>query len=172
MRTRLQESVDAAVLTYGPRSSQTNLQADVQAQVAAAFQPGELPDLTVTVSTGTGILQASAAATVQRLMPIIGQPTIPISTSAVAKWGSQNIEVALVIDNTGSMSEALGGSTKISAVKTAASNFVSYLFANVVAPGTVKIALVPFDTDVNIGNANVPAQARALREDKPFHATV
>jgi Flp pilus assembly protein TadG len=67
--------------------------------------------------------------------------------SAVSRPTSTNLEVALVMDNSGSMS---GG--KMTAAKQAASDFVTTLFKDVKRTDQVKVALVPFTLSVNAGS--------------------
>jgi len=60
------------------------------------------------------------------------------------------LEVAMVLDNTGSMA-----GTKLSTLKTAASNFVDTLSsaaARSADPDAVKIGLVPFSMTVKVGS--------------------
>ncbi|WP_163312499.1 VWA domain-containing protein, partial [Enterobacter cloacae] len=53
----------------------------------------------------------------------------------------------LVLDNTGSMAS----SNKMTALKTAAKNLISTLSAAATQADSVRIGIVPFDTQVNIG---------------------
>ena len=157
IRAKLQRAIDSAILTNASRSTQPTVKADITAQVAAAFRPGEVTNLVVNTVVGSGQISTTATATVPRVLPLLGMQTMNIGADAQARWGSKSFEVAMVIDNSGSMSTVMSGQTKISAVKTAAANFVDFLVANVPPPGTLKIALVPFDQGVNIGDANKSA---------------
>lgn len=66
-------------------------------------------------------------------------------TSKVAK-GSGSVELALVLDNSGSMS-----GTHIEDLRTAAGDLVSTLFAGTDGSGRVKVGVVPFAASVNVG---------------------
>jgi Flp pilus assembly protein TadG len=157
MRAKLQRSIDSAILTNAARATQPTVKEDITAQVTAAFRPGEVTNLVVNTVVLSGQITTTATATVPRVMPLLGMQTMAIGADAEAKWGSKSFEVAMVIDNSGSMDQYMGVQKKITSVKTAAANFVDFLVANVPPPGTLKIALVPFDQNVNIGAANKTA---------------
>ena len=81
-----------------------------------------------------------------------------MTSSATAKWGSTRLRVALVLDNTGSMSQA----GKIGALKTATTNLLTQLQNAVTNDGDVYVSIVPFVKDVNAGAANYPASLDRL----------
>ncbi|MCJ2093153.1 pilus assembly protein TadG-related protein [Methylobacterium sp. J-072] len=56
----------------------------------------------------------------------------------------KTFEIALVLDNTGSMAESSGGQSKLQAVQTAATNFVSYVSTNAAFSSATRISIVPF----------------------------
>ena len=68
-------------------------------------------------------------------------------SSAQVKWGIKKLELALVLDNTGSMAN----NGKLTQLKTAAHNLLTTLQTAAKQPGDVKVAIIPFDTKVNIG---------------------
>ena len=68
-------------------------------------------------------------------------------------WGIKKLNLALVLDNTGSMAQ----SAKMTNLKTAAHNLLTTLQNAAKTPGDVKVAIVPFATDVNVGTSNVNA---------------
>lgn len=70
-----------------------------------------------------------------------------INVRAEASYGTRQIEVAMVLDNTGSMAAY----NKIGELKKASHSLVSILQGVAVKPGQVKIAMVPYTTRVNIG---------------------
>lgn len=84
---------------------------------------------------------------------LLGQNYVPLSASSTAVWGIKKLNLALVLDNTGSM--ASGG--KMDALKAAAHDLLATLQAAATNPGDVKVSIVPFSTDVNVGTANVGA---------------
>ncbi|MBE7198295.1 MAG: VWA domain-containing protein, partial [Parafilimonas terrae] len=56
----------------------------------------------------------------------------------------RTFEIALVLDNTGSMSASSGGQSKLQAVQTAATNFVNYVYTSPAFSDQTRIAIVPF----------------------------
>ena len=56
----------------------------------------------------------------------------------------KTFEIALVLDNTGSMAESSGGQSKLQAVQTAATNFVNYVYTNSAFSSATRISIVPF----------------------------
>ena len=56
----------------------------------------------------------------------------------------KTFEIALVLDNTGSMAASSGGQSKLQAVQTAATNFVNYVYTNSAFSSATRIAIVPF----------------------------
>ena len=68
-------------------------------------------------------------------------------------WGIKKLNLALVLDNTGSMAS----SSKMTNLKNAAHNLLTTLQNAAKSPGDIKVAIVPFATDVNVGTANVNA---------------
>jgi Flp pilus assembly protein TadG len=94
----------------------------------------------------------------------IGGVTTPtyVAESIVTVQGF-NIEVALVLDNTGSMASTADGSTasytnvtKITGLKQGVMLFLNDLRASASAAGIVKIGMSTFTTDVNVVNPGDP----------------
>ena len=66
-----------------------------------------------------------------------------------------NFEIALVLDNTGSMNESSAGQTKIAALQTAATNFVEYVYSTPAFSSSTKISIVPFAGAVTVKDPTV-----------------
>jgi hypothetical protein len=79
--------------------------------------------------------------------------TSSASRGSTAEWDIKKLNLALVLDNTG----AMGSSGKMDALKASAHNLLTTLQAAATNPGDVKVSIVPFATDVNVGPANVSA---------------
>ncbi|HEX3182335.1 MAG TPA: VWA domain-containing protein [Beijerinckiaceae bacterium] len=67
--------------------------------------------------------------------------------------GASNYEIALVLDNSGSMNESVSGNSKIAALRTAATNFVNTMF-NAPFTGKVKMSIVPFAGRVSVSSGD------------------
>lgn len=93
-------------------------------------------------------LKVSAKGTIDNyLMRIVGQDTSVVGAETFIKNNYGNLEVALVLDNTFSMSAA----GKMTALKAAANNLVTKLHDNKGPAASLEISLVPFSQYVNIG---------------------
>lgn len=87
------------------------------------------------------------------LMALAGINTMDVSAFAEAQSGNRALEVALVLDNTGSMNY----DGRLPALKTAAQDLVDTLMKDKTASQYTKIGIVPFATYVNVGTANSSA---------------
>ncbi|SFM77200.1 hypothetical protein SAMN05192568_10552 [Methylobacterium pseudosasicola] len=79
--------------------------------------------------------------------------TTRINPGAAAQCATplpKTFEIALVLDNTGSMAESSGGQSKLQAVQTAATNFVNYVYTNAAFSSATKISIVPFAAAVAV----------------------
>jgi Flp pilus assembly protein TadG len=79
--------------------------------------------------------------------------TFTVGAHSEVQWGNSRLRVALVLDNTGSMSQ----SNKIGALKTATTNLIAQLQAAATTNGDVYISIVPFVNTVNVGASNYNA---------------
>jgi Flp pilus assembly protein TadG len=80
---------------------------------------------------------------------VIGQTQMKVTATTQIVWGFKKLELALALDNTGSMSS----SGKMTALKQASHSLVKILKKASQKPGDIKISLIPFDTMVNIGTS-------------------
>jgi len=87
-------------------------------------------------------------------MALAGYDRLDVRASALAERAvNGQVEVALILDNTYSMSrEAGGGTTRIAALKTAANKLVDELLRE--NDGAAQIGIVPYAEYVNVGMAN------------------
>jgi hypothetical protein len=98
-------------------------------------------------AAGNYMLKVSGGATVNTTVArVYGQSQIDITAFSEVVWGKR-LELALALDNTGSM--ATDG--KMTALKAAAHNLLDTLKNAAKKPHDIKVAVVPFDTTVNIG---------------------
>jgi hypothetical protein len=97
---------------------------------------------------GTFSLRLTATGSVDMTVSrMLGHTTADVSATADFAWGIKKLELALVLDNTGSMSS----SGKLVALKAAAHSLLTTLQTAAKKPEDVKVAIIPFDTTVNIG---------------------
>lgn len=152
-KQHLSHSLDAAALAVGSWTGLTNEQIAQKAQdfFDANFVSqglGTPGPLSVVVNDGT--ITISATSTVNTtIMKVGGYNTMEVNATTEVTLNEKKIELAMVLDNTGSM----GWNGKLDALKSAASTLLEVLMP---ADGPevstdVKIGLVPFAAAVNIG---------------------
>ena len=90
----------------------------------------------------TGTASGKVQTTVAR---VLGIDEVPIGVTSQAVRSLGKIELALVLDNTGSMNTG----SKLADLKNAANALVDQLVAATGNPADLKIALVPFSQTVN-----------------------
>src|SRR5689334_22963537 len=161
-RTAMQAALDASALMLS-KDAQTLTSADLTQKAGddfrALFTRPEAYDIQVTPqfsqpAQGNFTLKITASAKVDTTFTkLLGQSTISLSASAEVLWGIKKLNLALVLDNTGSMQQ----NAKMTNLKTAAHNLLTTLQNAAKSPGDVKVAVVPFATDVNAGTSNVDA---------------
>ena len=156
VRANAQHAVDSTALALSveaPTLSGDALQQKADAIFFASFTRPDAPDVAVhpVFSAATGKLTITATGSVgTSLMQIANIQQVDFSVLSEVASGSKKMEIALVLDNTGSM--AANG--KIQALVASAHQFVTALQNAPGAFSNIKIAVVPFDTHVNVGTAS------------------
>lgn len=150
-RERIQAALDATGLALANMPKGTALgvlQAKAADYFAANFKPRDIdatPAVTVVVMGNKIQLQATSAVQTA-FMRIAGFESLPVAVNSEVTNERKKIELALVLDNTGSMSS----SGKMTALKAAVNDLLTQLQAKVVYPDDVKVSIVPFATSVKI----------------------
>ena len=104
------------------------------------------PTLT-TPAAGSFALNLTGSGTVATLLTkAIGVDSLTINASSQVVWGIKQLELALALDNTGSMSSA----NKMTELKKASHTLLDTLKKAAGKPGDVKVAIIPFDTTVRV----------------------
>ena len=152
-RVELQDALDAAALAAGRSSTQDPKELDSIGKRILSQNLTASGGLTVKASSftfgGDGRVLASVDASYQPLLGGLGGDG-EISARTEVKRANSILEIALVLDNTGSMD-----GTKITNLRTAASSFVSIMKKasdQTTTPKSIQIALVPFSNTVKIGS--------------------
>lgn len=111
-------------------------------------------------SSSRTIVGTARVRSYNHFMHLLDIPYFEGPVASGAQQGVSKIEVILVLDVTGSMSEPSGTTTKIAALRTAARNFVNILKFNRDASGNytipkdpnnlISIGMVPYASNVNI----------------------
>jgi len=158
-RTAMQSALDAAALALS-KDAQTMTTAQLEARARSVFDANfhyanvkniEITPIFTTLASGSFSLKLSGSGTVDTTVAGIWQPTINIGTSTEVVWGMKRLELALALDNTQSMAS----SNKMTQLKLAAKDLLKTLQNAAKKPDDVKVSIVPFATDVNVGSGNV-----------------
>ncbi|SDM80544.1 pilus assembly protein [Maricaulis salignorans] len=151
-RSRLAQALDAAALAVGTNATISDEEA---LEIATGFinanyperELGNITSVTVSLDTETDTVTVRGAAEVRTTMlGLAGIQTITVHWESVAQRARQRIELAMVLDNTGSM-----GGSKIRGLRDAAHLLSEILFEGGDDPDDVMIGLVPFAATVNVG---------------------
>lgn len=158
-RSSMQKSIDATALALAKLMPLTQGQLDAkgweifQANVGHLAVKVNQSDLQITTPS-IGKLVLNVSGQYQPLVSqVIGITQFPVGAHAEVTWGIKKLEVALALDNTGSMAS----SNKMTELKTAAHNLLNTLETAAKNPGDVKVAIIPFHVQVNVGTTNVNA---------------
>jgi Flp pilus assembly protein TadG len=161
-RTAMQAALDASALMLSKDAatlSAADLTEKSNQYFNALFNRPEAKGVQVTeqFSTpqqGNYALKLSASASIDTVFAkLLGQSQIQFSASSEVLWGIKKLNLALILDNTGSMAS----SSKMTNLKTAAHSLLTTLQNAAKAPGDVTVTIVPFATDVNVGTNYVNA---------------
>ncbi len=152
-RGDVQQAVDATALALAHLPSSTSaavLQSDAQSWMATELNGKTLSTLTVNAtSTGTQIVVSARASVPTFFTALAGVNQLPVAASSTVQWGLSNVELALVLDNTGSMAQ----DNKLPDLVSAATSLVNTLEASAgTNTGALKVGVVPFSISVNIGS--------------------
>ncbi len=121
---------------------------------SALFSRSDVSNVAVTANyqsnNGSQIVLSGSARVATNFLGVLGYDHIDISASTTSTWGNTRLRVALVLDNTGSMSS----SNKMSALKAASQSLLAQLKSAAVNAEDVYVSIVPFSKDVNVGAGN------------------
>jgi len=160
VRAAMNEALDAAALAVGGSKNLTDTQAQALAQQYFNANYHQSSDYgTPAAVTVTRTTQAVTVAVTDQMpttmMKVAGVNSWTVASSSTVVWGQLKLWVALVLDNTGSMSQTdNSGVSKISALKTASHQLLNMLQGASQNAGDVQISVIPFARDVNIGTAS------------------
>lgn len=174
-RVRLQSAIDAGVL-FAARDSQSLTTAQVDQRIRDAVMANlngkvDISPSAILITHGTRSVTVTAATGIPTtILKVVNIDTMDIAASTSVAWGTNDIEIALVLDNTGSMAssnklnelkKALCGTANPTCSGTSpkgeTGGFIGIMNEAATYDGQIKISLVPFDTTVrmpqNIQNA-------------------
>ena len=157
--SRMQSALDASVLAGAKLlDDDTSTDALIQERAQAYFSAAmtnlgasvtSIAPLAVTIDRPT----STVSATVQARMPSFfgsltkQSPLTIINQTSKVVYAMQPIELAMVLDITGSMNN----NNKLADMKIAAKDVIDTLYATALSDSTVRIAVVPWSASVNAG---------------------
>jgi uncharacterized protein YegL len=158
VRSAMQAAGDATALMLARNPSilsGNQLQQKASGFFLANFHRPEASNVQVaaTYTQGTGgfsVTVNGSASVTTNFVSLIGFSQIQLATTGSVNWNNSKLRVALVLDNTGSMSQ----SGKMTALKTAAKNLLTQLQRAAVNNGDIYVSIIPFAKDVNVGSSN------------------
>ncbi|GLS02075.1 pilus assembly protein TadG [Brevundimonas denitrificans] len=161
VRVNLQDALDAATLAAArsPYSEDEDLQAVGMAALRANLKA--YPDIILREADTTfslnedAVVVASSRVDVKALVANIFLPPygkfmddyLPVGAHSEVNRSSRNLEVALVLDITGSMA-----GSRITAMKAAARDLVDLVVQDVQEPYYTRMSVVPYSIGVNVGS--------------------
>jgi Flp pilus assembly protein TadG len=166
VRSAMQAAGDATALMLAKTASSLSngqLQTNATAYFLANFHRPDAQNVLVSATysqgqSGFNVTVNGSANVPTNFMGLFGFSTVPLTTTASVSWNNAKLRVALVLDNTGSMTQTdASGTSKISALKTASHNLLTQLRNAAVNDGDVYVSIIPFGKDVNAGASNYNA---------------
>ena len=153
VKAQLQGALDAAILFVAHETNLDDAQiaeivrTQIETMVDGAHGADHL-DIDIISNSEDNLLEITAELTIDTtVLGIMGVETIDIQANAAVTTDFADLEVALVLDNTGSMRHQ----NRIGSLRTAALDFVRIVTED--ADGNnLRISLVPYTAQVNIGN--------------------
>ena len=152
VKQRLGFAIDAAALAVGASTGTTAELTTLMQQYFNANYPATklgVPATPVMTLSGKTVNITASAEVDTAFMRIVGYDKVAVEASTTVVRESVGLEVAMVLDTTGSMS-----GTKLSELKTAANDFVGILFGDKTVGTNLYVGVVPFSGSVNVGSAD------------------
>jgi len=155
LKSQLVHALDAAALAGGkdldPDTVNQTVSAFFQANLPADFMRATIDGPTIVIDAAQETIRVAASAEIPTtFMQVLGQDRLRVAAETVVQRSIRGMELALVMDNTGSMR----GGGKIDAMKAAAQELVGILYGDRQTVDNLWISVVPYAVAVNVGAAN------------------
>jgi Flp pilus assembly protein TadG len=149
-KRHLQDALDAAALMVARSTATTDAQAQTIGAAALAAELNGVGDATLTASSfkivGTRVVASASGSVVPYISNLWLQGDMNIKAGAEVLRSSTNLEMALVLDITGSMK-----GSRLTDLKTASKDLIDLVVQDVQTPYYSKVAIVPYSVAVNAG---------------------
>ena len=158
--SKLQGALDAAALASARAASieGADVEADAQmffeANFPRDFLGSRVTDFDANFNEETGELTVDAELDIPTsFMRVAGFSTMSVAATATAQQQLNGIELAMVLDVTGSMNRPdPAGGTKLEALKDASETLLNVIYGEKETVKDVSISVVPYNTQVNLGD--------------------
>lgn len=156
-RASMQKALDTTALAVAKLMPTSQAELDRQGWLIFTASAGRVHarinqgDLVITTSANGKIDLRVTGQHKAYVVGLIGMSEFPVSAHSQVQWGLTKLELALALDNTGSMATA----NKMAELKKAAKNLLTSLQKAAKNPGDIKVSIVPFNTQVNVNKSNV-----------------
>ncbi len=152
VEAKLSQALDAAGLAGGRVMFEPSRDDQIRQYFAANFPDGymgaRVTPLVISSGANDETLTVSASAQLDTgLMQLLGRRTMTVGTETQVHRAARGMELALVMDNTGSMQS----NGKIDAMKAGATELIDILFGERSSIPNVWVSLVPYVASVNPG---------------------
>ncbi len=158
VRSQLQQALDAAALAGGRLFATPDRDSQIQGYFDANIRDvrygATVSPLAIAADPVTGKLTVAATATLPVIFArVLGYSSVNVGADVEVVRNETTLEVALVIDTTGSMNQNdSSGAYKMTAAKDAANLLLNILYTNKDEDEDVFLSVVPFVQNVNVGN--------------------
>lgn len=156
VEAKLYNALDTAGLAAGAKISNVNVQTEVERFVASNFPEGyvgaTVSNVVGTASQDNKTIYVSATAIVPTtFMRILGWEQLTVNASSEITRSISGLEAILVLDNTGSMSYNINGTTGLAELKIASKLLLDNLYGDEDTVDKLYVGIVPFSQAVNVG---------------------
>jgi Flp pilus assembly protein TadG len=166
---KVRSGLDAAALAGAKLLDVENASdADVRTRAMAYFDTYRasltgsnvsLRNFTVTTNRSDGTVTTAVEVNYETVFgKLISLSNVKFTPSTTVAYKTRKIELALVLDITGSMAD----DGKIAALRSAARDLIDVMQANNPDPGAVRIGIVPYSASVNVGSAYYTAATNVV----------
>ncbi len=151
-RTSMQKALDATALALAKLMPLSQSELDSKGWQIFSANLGtmkvNIPQSGLVITTPTiGKIQLVATGQyTPQIAGFLGVQTFPVSVNTEVQWGMKKLELALALDNTGSMDS----SNKMTELKKAAKSLLTILQKSAMKPGDVKVSIIPFHREVRL----------------------
>jgi Flp pilus assembly protein TadG len=165
VQSKVAQALDSASLAGAKRLDDAGVTAaDIELLAKAYFDQNvgasglygaTLSNFQASPDFATGTVQSTVDVRIPILFAAAGGAvrTVTATPRAAANYRTLRIEVAMVLDTTGSMNEpSADGTPKLDSLKRVAKDFIDALYVNKPEPGFVRVSLAPYSSAINIGS--------------------